>query len=198
MEIIPAVDIRGGKCVRLYQGSYEQETVYSEDPVDTALRWQSAGALRLHIVDLDGASQGGLINFEIIKTIVHLSLIPVQVGGGIRTLEAIGELLKAGVDRVVLGTAAVEDPQLVEEACRRYDKSIAVSLDAREGFIATHGWRKQTERGAIELAKYMAGLGVKRFIYTDIIRDGTLTEPNFTAIAELVDALRLPVIASGG
>ena len=130
--------------------------------------------------------------------IANAVLIPTQVGGGIRQLETIRQLLKAGVDRVILGTAAVEDHKLVKEACRNFSESIIVGIDAREGYIATRGWRQQTELKAIELAKSMAELGVRRFIYTDIDRDGTLTEPNFTAIFELINAIRLPVIAAGG
>ena len=198
MEIIPAVDIRGGKCVRLYQGDYAQETVFSEEPVEMALQWQSMGAPRLHIVDLDGAATGELANLDIIKEIAHTVLIPTQLGGGIRKLETIEQVLKAGVERVILGTAAVETPKLVEEACQKYAEVIIVSIDARQGRVATHGWRQETELKALQLAQAMARLGVKRFIYTDINRDGTLTEPNFTAIAELLDGVRLPIIAAGG
>ena len=198
MEIIPAIDIRNGNCVRLYQGDYGIETIFSDDPVETALEWQSLGALRLHIVDLDGAASGELCNLELITEIANAVLIPVQVGGGIRQMGTIEELLKVGVDRVILGTAAVEDAELVKEACHRFGQSIIVSLDAREGFLATHGWLKETELKAVEFVRSMAKLRVRRFIYTDISRDGTLTEPNFSAIFELVDATRCPVVASGG
>ena len=152
----------------------------------------------MHIVDLDGAATGELHNLDIIKQIASAVLIPIQLGGGIRQMETVWELLKAGIDRVILGTAAVEDPRLVEEVCRKFDASIIVSIDAWEGQIATHGWRQETKLTAIEFAKSMVELGVRRFIYTDISRDGTLTEPNFAAIAELIDAIRLPVIAAGG
>jgi len=162
------------------------------------LQWQSLGAPRLHIVDLDGAASGELHNLDIITEIASAVLIPTQLGGGIRQLETIEQLLKAGIERIILGTAAVEDPKLIKEACRKFSESIIVGLDAREGHIATRGWQRQTELEAIEFAKSMAKLGVKRFIYTDISRDGTLTEPNFTAITELVDAVRLPIIAAGG
>ena len=198
MEIIPAIDIRNGNCVRLYQGDYSIETIFSDDPVETALEWQSLGALRLHIVDLDGAASGELCHLELITEIANALLIPVQVGGGIRQMGAMEELLKVGVDRVILGTAAVEDAELVKEACRRFGQSIIVSLDAREGYLATHGWLKETELKAVEFVHSMVKLGVRRFIYTDINRDGTLTEPNFSAIFELVDATRCPVVASGG
>ncbi len=152
----------------------------------------------MHIVDLDGARTGEVVNWDVITQIARAVLLPTQLGGGIRKLETIKRLFKAGIDRVVLGTAGVEDRKLVEEACRNFSESVIVGIDAREGRIATRGWRQQTEINAKEFAKDMIQLGVKRFIYTDITRDGTLTEPNFTAIFELVDALRVPVIAAGG
>lgn len=156
------------------------------------------GAPRLHIVDLDGAAKGEIVNLEIIRNITSAMLIPVQLGGGIRNLETIKALLKIGIDRVIIGTAAVEDPELITEACRRYQESIIVGIDARQGLIATRGWIEETNINAIELAESMARKGVGRFIYTDIERDGTLTEPNFTAISSFIDDLRLPVIAAGG
>jgi phosphoribosylformimino-5-aminoimidazole carboxamide ribotide isomerase len=163
-----------------------------------ALQWQSVGAPRLHIVDLDGAARGEVYNLDIITQIASVVLVPTQLGGGIRQLETVRQMLKAGIERVVLGTAAVEDPQLIEQACHKFSDSIIVSIDAREGYISTHGWRRETELRAIEFAQSMVKLGVKRFIYTDINRDGTLTEPNFAAIYELVNAIRRPVTAAGG
>lgn len=198
MEIIPSIDLREGRCVRLYQGDYQQETVFSDDPLDVALKWQSMGAPRLHIVDLDGAATGEIGNLDIIRNISAAMLIRVQLGGGIRRIETIEALLKSGVDRVILGTAAVEDPQLIVDACRLYQESIIVGIDARRGIIATRGWVEETSISAIELAEAMAKKGVRRFIYTDIERDGTLTEPNFAAISGFIDELRLPVIAAGG
>ena len=192
------MDIRGGKCVRLYQGDYEQETVFSDDPLEVALEWQSLGAPRLHIVDLDGAAGGEPANLDIIRAIAEATLVPVQVGGGIRRLETIELLLKAGAERIILGTAAVEDPHLVKEACRQFRESVIVSIDASNGYLATHGWRQETELKAVEFAREMTQQGARRFIYTDIGRDGTLTEPNFTAIFELVTAIKLPIIAAGG
>jgi phosphoribosylformimino-5-aminoimidazole carboxamide ribotide isomerase len=156
------------------------------------------GAPRLHIVDLDGAARGEVFNLDIIAQIASVVLVPTQLGGGIRQVETVRQMLKAGIERVVLGTAAVEDPQLIEQACHKFSDSIIVSIDAREGYISTHGWRRETELRAIEFAQSMVKLGVKRFIYTDINRDGTLTEPNFAAIYELVNAIRRPVIAAGG
>lgn len=174
------------------------ETIFSDDPVEVALRWQSLGAPRLHIVDLDGAATGVLHNLHIINEIASALLIPTQLGGGIRHLQTTEQLLKAGIERIILGTAAVEDTELIEKVCHRFSESIIISIDAREGHIATHGWLEQTELEAIQFAKTMVKLGVRRFIYTDINRDGTLTEPNFTAIAELVNEIRLPIIAAGG
>ncbi|MFC1992605.1 1-(5-phosphoribosyl)-5-[(5-phosphoribosylamino)methylideneamino]imidazole-4-carboxamide isomerase [Chloroflexota bacterium] len=198
IDIIPAIDIRDGKCVRLYQGDYNQEIIYSDDPVEVALSWQSVGAPRLHVVDLDGAASGELRNLDIITEIAHALLIPTQLGGGIRHLETIEELLKAGIERVILSTAAVETPELIEKACRKFSESIIVSIDAKLGYVATHAWQQETQLQTIEFAQAMTRLGVRRFIYTDIARDGTLTEPNFTAIAELVDAIRTPLIVAGG
>ena len=162
------------------------------------MRWQSLGVPRLHIVDLDGAAQGEPVNLDIIKELASALLIPTQLGGGIRQLDMIKQLLQAGVERVILGTAAVEDPGLVEEACRRYRESIIVGIDTREGRVAIRGWQEATRLSGLELAKSMIKLGVRRFIYTDINRDGTLTEPNFSAFSELRNAINLPVIASGG
>ncbi len=198
IDIIPSIDLREGRCVRLYQGDYLQETVFSDDPLDVALKWQSMGAPRLHIVDLDGAATGNISNLQIIRNITEAMLIPVQLGGGIRKIETIEALLKAGIDRVILGTAAVENPQLVIEACRRYQENIIVGIDARNGMIATRGWLQNTELKAVDLAESMAQKGARRFIYTDIERDGTLTEPNFSAISGFIDELGLPVIAAGG
>lgn len=156
------------------------------------------GAPRLHIVDLDGAVRGEVYHLDIITQIASAVLVPTQLGGGIRQLETVEQMLKVGIERVILGTAAVEDPRLIEQACHKFRESIIVGIDAREGYIATHGWRQETELRAIEFAQSMVKLGVRRFIYTDIDRDGTLTEPNFAAIAELINAIRAPIIAAGG
>jgi phosphoribosylformimino-5-aminoimidazole carboxamide ribotide isomerase len=184
--------------VRLYQGDYNRETVFSDDPLDIALKWQSVGAPRLHIVDLDGAAAGEIRNLGVIDAIARAMLIPVQLGGGIRNIGTVEMLLKAGIEQVVLGTAAVENPGLVAEACSRFGDAIAVGIDARDGYVATRGWLTNTEQTALGLARAMVQIGVKRFVYTDIARDGTLTEPNILAVAEMIDKLGLPVIAAGG
>lgn len=198
MEIIPAIDLRRGKCVRLYQGDYGQETVFSEDPIAVARHWQSLGATRLHIVDLDGAYEGELRHASLVAEMARSVKIPLQLGGGLRRLEAVKQVLEFGVERAILGTAAIENVALIGEACQRFGQRVIVSIDARDGFVATHGWRERTTITAIELVESMASLGVKRFIYTDIARDGTLTEPSFQAIAQLVGKTNLPIIASGG
>lgn len=156
------------------------------------------GASRLHIVDLDGAATGQPVNLEIIRNIASAALIPTQLGGGLRDLDTIQKMLSLGIERVILGTVAVENPKLVEKACKRFNDYIIVSIDARDGFVSTRGWLKETSLTTVEFARQMSKLGVGRFIYTDIVRDGTLTEPNFTAIAELVHSTRVPVIAAGG
>jgi len=198
MEIIPAIDLIDGKCVRLYQGDYAKETVFATDPVSAALRWESGGAQRLHLVDLDGAAAGKPCNLASIEKIAKAVRIPVEVGGGIRTLETIEQLLDLGVGRVILGTAAVEDSDMVSEACRRHGEGIVIGIDARDGCVATRGWVQSSTLAAGRLAADMISLGAKRFIYTDISRDGTLSEPNFQATAELLSQVTAPVIAAGG
>lgn len=199
MEVIPSIDLKSGRCVRLYQGDYQQETVYSEDPISVASTWQEQGASRLHLVDLDGAAQGNPANLEIISAIVSQLTIPVQVGGGIRELATAEKLFSLGVDRVVIGTAAVENPRLVQELCQRHGvQRVVVALDARDGQIAIKGWTEETSVSVLELANDMAQLGVCRLLYTDIARDGTLTEPNFAANRNLVENTGLAVQASGG
>ncbi|MDP6402662.1 MAG: 1-(5-phosphoribosyl)-5-[(5-phosphoribosylamino)methylideneamino]imidazole-4-carboxamide isomerase [SAR202 cluster bacterium] len=199
MELIPAIDLLGGKCVRLYQGDYGQETVYSEDPSSVAAEWVEAGASRLHVVDLDGARAGVPTNVAEVKGIVSNASVPVQLGGGIRTVSAARTVLVLGVDRVLVGTAAVEDPALVRDMCRELGpEAVVVSVDARGGVVATDGWTRIGEVMATELVVRMAEMGVRRFLYTDIDRDGTLTEPNFEAIGDLVRETGVPVVAAGG
>lgn len=198
MEIIPAIDLRNGKCVRLYQGDYGRETIFSDDPVSVALRWQSEGARRLHIVDLDGAARGEPGNLDTIEEIIAAIDIPVQVGGGIRSIETMEQLFATGVERAILGTVAVEKPELVKEACQKFRDRIIISIDAKDRMVATRGWLQESTVIASELAGKMIELGVMRFIYTDISRDGTLTSPNFEAIAEFLSLVIAPVIAAGG
>lgn len=198
MEVIPAVDIKGGKCVRLYQGDYLKETVFSENPVDVAMGWKSQGARRLHVIDLDGAAGGEPRNLKVIEGIVKRTNLPVQLGGGIRDEATVARLLDTGVGRVILGTVAAENPALVKSLCGKFGEAIVVGIDARDGYVATRGWIKETEIKALELALQMVGLGARRIIYTDIKRDGTLTEPGFEAIAEMVKGVDLPIIAAGG
>lgn len=198
MQVIPSIDLKGGRCVRLYQGDYAKETVFSEDPLGTAQRWESQGASRLHVVDLDGAAGGEPRHLSMIAQIAATLRIPVQVGGGIRRMETIEQYVKAGVERVVLGTAAVENPGLVKEACQVFGEAIVLGVDARDGFVAVRGWKDKTTVLAADMIEQMEALGARRFIYTDVARDGTLTEPNFQAISELVTRARSPIIASGG
>ena len=198
MEVIPSIDLKSGRCVRLYQGDYAKETVFSDDPLGTAQRWESLGASRLHVVDLDGAAGGQPRHLSVIAQIAATLRIPVQVGGGIRRMETIEQYVKAGVKRVVLGTAAVENPDLVREACQVFGEAIVLGVDARDGFVAVRGWKDKTTVLAADMIRQMEALGARRFIYTDVARDGTLTEPNFQAISELMTKARSPIIASGG
>jgi len=198
MEIIPAIDIRGGKCVRLYQGDYNQETIFDEDPVTAALTWYSQGAQWLHIVDLDGAVAGEPQNMEVVKEIIKESGLLIELGGGIRQEQVAKKLLHQGVSRIVLGTAAIENSELVKKLCQQFGEAIAVSLDARDGKLAIHGWRKNTVAEVLQLSREMVDAGVRRFIYTDIKRDGTLTEPNFDMIKKLLTGATIPVIVAGG
>ena len=199
MEVIPAIDLRGGKCVRLYQGDFAQETVYSDDPVEVALRWQEMGAARLHVVDLDGAAQGKPANLGVIESIARSLEAPIQMGGGIRDMAAVERAFGIGVKRVVIGTSAVSNPDLVESACKRLgSEALIVGVDTRDGLVATRGWRESTQVTAKDLILRMTALGVRRFIYTDISRDGAMTEPNFQEIERLVRDTDAKIVASGG
>jgi 1-(5-phosphoribosyl)-5-[(5-phosphoribosylamino)methylideneamino] imidazole-4-carboxamide isomerase (EC 5.3.1.16) len=198
MEIIPAIDIRGGKCVRLYQGDYSQQTTFDEDPAAVALRWCSQGAQWLHVVDLDGAAIGEPRNMAAVEEIIKESGLLVELGGGIREEKVVEDLLQRGINRIILGTAAIENPELVEKLCRKFGEAIVVGIDARDGKVAIHGWRKDTAIEVLDLSREMVKMGVRRFIYTDIRRDGTLTEPDFDTVGRLVAEVNVPVIASGG
>ena len=198
MIIFPAIDLRGGKCVRLIQGDFDKETVYSDDPQATALKWQAMGAKFLHVVDLDGARTGSPQNITAIKNILDAVKIPIEVGGGIRTLDDVEKLLALGVRRVILGSVAVENISLVEDAAKKFGDKIVVGIDARGGFVATHGWEKSSAVKAEELAKKIVAAGVKTIIYTDISKDGMLSGVNAESFAELAKNSGAEIIASGG
>ena len=198
MIILPAIDIKDGRCVRLYQGDYAQVTTYDTDPVQVALRWQEAGATWLHVVDLDGAAQGHPVNDDLVGLIKKATNLHIEVGGGMRSLDHVERMLDLDVDRIVLGTIAITDRALLEETLARYRASIVVGLDARNGQIAISGWRETSQINAVDLARELSALGVQRFVYTDIARDGALNGPNFTALAEMRQAVSSALIASGG
>jgi phosphoribosylformimino-5-aminoimidazole carboxamide ribotide isomerase len=198
MEVIPAIDIRGGRCVRLYQGDYGRETVYAEDPVAVAEHWAMLGARRLHVVDLDGARTGLPVNQEVIGRIIQAVRVPVQVGGGIRDMEAFRSYVELGAARVILGTAVVRDPRLAGEASWRFPGAAVVSVDARNGVVAVEGWTETTHERADWFMRDLASRGVPRFIYTDISRDGTLEAPNFEVYRSLVAKVPAAIIAAGG
>ncbi len=198
MEIIPAVDIRRGRCVRLYQGDPEKETVFSDDPQAMAERWCSEGASRVHVVDLDGAMEGRPVNRQTVVAIAESVAVPVQVGGGIRTDDHVATYLESGVQRVILGTRALEAVDWLGALCERFPGRIAASVDAREGKVSVRGWRETSSVDPIDLAKRLRGLGLGAVIFTDISRDGTLRGPNLRSMSEFAEALDVPVIAAGG
>lgn len=198
MRMYPAIDLKDGECVRLYKGDYDKKTVYSTDAVATALKWQESGADFLHVVDLDGARTGDGKNRETIRKICEAVSMKVQTGGGIRTMADIDELINLGVERVILGTAAVKNFELVEEAVKKYGDRIAVGVDAKDGFVATDGWEKVSELSAVDFAKKVKAAGVRTIIYTDIATDGAMCGPNVGAMVEMVKETGLDVIASGG
>lgn len=198
MIVFPAIDIRDGKCVRLTEGRFDKETIFADNPLDMAVRWANEGAEYLHLVDLDGALAGKPVNLDVISDITKHVSIPVQLGGGIRTLDTIAQFLEVGVARVILGSIAVKEPELVAAACKKFGDRIVVGIDARDGMVAVEGWGITGGVGAEELAKRMAQVGVSRIIYTDISRDGTLSGVNVSATADLAKAANIPVIASGG
>ena len=199
MDIIPAVDVKDGKCVRLYQGDYDKETVFSTDPVSVAVGWQEMGAERIHVVDLDGASSGSQLNFQVIERMISCLKIPVQVGGGIRTESNVLTMMDIGVNRVVLGTIAVENKELVRSIVDRFGtESIIVGIDVRDDLVSIKGWKESTVVTSFDLMNDMYSIGVRRFVYTDISRDGTLMEPNFESIKQIVNRSDANIIASGG
>ncbi len=198
MEVIPAIDLLDGKCVRLYQGDYEKSQIFNENPAEVAQKWVEQGATRLHVVDLDGAKVGKTSNLVAIEAIVKAVSVPIQVGGGLRDHTSVAQLLNLGVQRTILGTVAVENPDLVSELANEFPDQIVVGIDARKGKVATRGWLETSEVAAIDLAQDMVKRGAAAIIYTDIHRDGTLSGPNLEALRELANAIAIPVIASGG
>lgn len=203
MQIIPAIDIRGGRCVRLDQGDYGRETVFDDDPAAAAARWQSLGAERLHVVDLDGAREGAPRNSEVVARVLASVSVPVQVAGGVRDIATIDDLIDLGADRVVMGTAAIKDQTALLNAVTLFRERVIVSVDARDGLVRTDGWTEGSEVRALDLARELSELGVRRIVYTDISADGMLRGPNFGAIGALLEAVSgfpspLTVIAAGG
>ncbi len=198
MIILPAIDLKEGRCVRLEQGLMDKDTIYSNSPGEQARIWEQQGGELLHIVDLDGAFAGVPKNREAIRAIVEAITIPSELGGGIRDMQTIEAYLALGIDRVILGTVAKENPALVEEACRKFPGQIVVGIDARDGLVAVRGWADVTEKLATEMAKEMEGFGVEAIIYTDIARDGMMQGPNIEATKALAESINIPVIASGG
>jgi len=198
MIIIPAIDLKDGKCVRLFQGKKDAVTTYSNDPVGTAKRWESYGVELLHIVDLDGAFTGNQENLDAIIKIRQSVRISLQVGGGIRNMESITKLFSAGVERVIIGTAVIEDPKFAESSCSKYPGRILIGIDAKEDMVAIKGWEDVTSVNAVEFAKRLGVEGAAGIVYTDIARDGTLSGPNVDAIRNVVENVNLPVISAGG
>jgi phosphoribosylformimino-5-aminoimidazole carboxamide ribotide isomerase len=198
MFVIPAIDLKEGKCVRLVQGRKDAVTVYSHDPAVTAKRWESCGAKILHIVDLDGAFSGNQKNLDAILKIRKSVKMTLQVGGGIRNIGNLLNLFSAGIDRAIIGTAAIEDPEFLVQACRQYPGRILIGIDAKDGMAAIKGWEEVTSIQAYDLAKRLEMVGIAGIIYTDIKRDGMLTGPNVEAVRDMVNHVTIPVIASGG
>jgi len=198
MIIIPAIDLKGGRCVRLVQGEKAKETVYSQNPAEVAGKWQAAGAEWIHVVDLDGAFAGSPRNLDALRAILNAVATPVEFGGGLRTDADVDAVIALGVSRAIIGTKAAATPQWMGELCRRHPGRIAAGIDARDGMVALAGWTEASSVKAIDLAKQMAGLGVCAIIFTDISKDGMLSGPNFAATQAMANAVPIPVIASGG
>jgi phosphoribosylformimino-5-aminoimidazole carboxamide ribotide isomerase len=198
MIILPAIDIKGGQCVRLYQGDYAQVTTYDADPVQVAQRWQSAGASWLHVVDLDGAAAGRPVNVEVIRRMRAGTSLRIELGGGMRLLAHMQQMFDLGIDRVILGTVALTDRALLAETLARWGERTAVGLDARNGRVAIAGWRETSQVQAASLAVELSASGVQRFIYTDIARDGALKGPNLEGLRQIQQVITCPLIASGG
>ncbi|MGI8936145.1 MAG: 1-(5-phosphoribosyl)-5-[(5-phosphoribosylamino)methylideneamino]imidazole-4-carboxamide isomerase [Phormidesmis sp.] len=198
MDVIPAIDLLEGRCVRLFQGDYNQSQVFNDNPVEVARQWEAEGATRLHLVDLDGAKAGKPENWQAIEAIAQAVALPIQVGGGLRDADRVRALFDLGVQFAILGTTAVENPELVSQLSKEFPGRIIVGIDARDGKVATRGWLETSEVMAVDLARQMSDRGAAAIVYTDIKRDGTLKGPNLTALRELASAIDTPVIASGG
>ncbi len=198
MEVIPAIDIRGGKCVRLEQGDYDRETVFGDDPVKMAVRWSALGARRIHVVDLDGARDGSQTNAEVVRRIVQTVDSSIQCGGGIRDIPTLEHTIASGVTRVVIGTAAVKDPQMIRDAVAAIGDRLIVSVDARDGLVSLEGWTESTDISALSLIDRLQGMGVQRIVYTDILRDGVKGGPNFAMYERLSSETAVKVLAAGG
>lgn len=198
MIIFPAIDIQNGQCVRLTQGDYAQQTVYHKQPVEVAKAFEQEGAKFIHLVDLDGAKSGQTPNIQTIAAIAQAVNIPVQVGGGVRSIEKVQQLIKQGVQRVIIGTAAIQNPAFLQQAVEQFGDQIAVSIDARNGFVATEGWTTTSEVKALDLIQSLEQIGVATIVYTDIFKDGMMSGPNFKELGEVNQATTMQVIASGG
>ncbi|PIC71474.1 1-(5-phosphoribosyl)-5-[(5-phosphoribosylamino)methylideneamino]imidazole-4-carboxamide isomerase [Sporosarcina sp. P18a] len=198
MILFPAIDIRDGKCVRLIQGDYAQEIIYNDSPTNMAQEWQNQGAEYIHVVDLDGAKTGNSANKKAIEAIAKAVSIPVQVGGGIRNMDIVDSHIENGVARVIIGTAAIQDPEFLKKAVEKYGDKIAVSIDARNGLVATDGWTETSDVKAVDLLQDLAEIGVRTVVYTDIMKDGMLQGPNFEELKIMDDASSIDIIASGG
>jgi phosphoribosylformimino-5-aminoimidazole carboxamide ribotide isomerase len=198
MYVIPAIDLRQGRCVRLFQGRFALETVYANNPVEVARRWEGAGARRLHVVDLDGAREGRPRHLQAVQAICAAVSCPVQVGGGMRTPQAVQQALDAGADRAIIGTALTANDDAAREFFSTFGEAVAAAVDARDGVVAVRGWEQMTEIRAVDFAGRLEALGARRIVYTDIAHDGTLEGHNVAALAELVQAVGIPVIAAGG
>jgi phosphoribosylformimino-5-aminoimidazole carboxamide ribotide isomerase len=198
MIVIPAIDILEGRCVRLHQGDYQNSQVFSDDPVAMAKSWVGQGAEKLHLVDLDGAKQGRVVNGEVIAAITRQVEVPIQMGGGIRSQESVAQILDLGIRQVILGTAALKQPELVTRLCQEFPGQIIIGIDARNGLVATDGWLETSETPATGLGQWAAQVGAAAIVYTDIHRDGTMAGPNLDALREMASQVEIPVIASGG
>ncbi|RCW63767.1 1-(5-phosphoribosyl)-5-[(5-phosphoribosylamino)methylideneamino]imidazole-4-carboxamide isomerase [Saliterribacillus persicus] len=198
MKILPAIDLINGKCVRLYQGDFSKTEQVGSDPKTQIKTFLADGAEIIHIVDLDGAREGSSSQFELIRELCNIATVPIQVGGGVRNMETLEKLINVGVQRVVIGTAAIEDQDFLKEALRRFQENVVIGIDAKNEMVATRGWETLSEAHYIDFAKEMEALGVKTIVYTDISRDGTMTGPNLEQLKKLNEAVSCKIVASGG